>query len=147
MKRIVSALLLLTALAASGCAGVDSPVAAAGPYRDVNRELHRQRAIIELAGGEAAVGVDHVVLGEHETLWEDEDGRHRAPTADVERVIVVSRRGPPAWGWWLLAGLGLSIAFDDTLPLEIALDAALIAWEFGSEVPAEVGRIVYSAPR
>jgi hypothetical protein len=146
MKRIATFLLLLT-LAVSGCAGLDASSDTAGPYRSVNRELHRQRAIIELAGGEAAVGVDHVLMSEHEISWEDEDGRHRAPTADVERVIVVSRRGPPAWGWWLLAGLGLSIAFDDTLPLEIAIDTALLAWEFGSQVPAEVGRIVYTAPR
>ncbi len=142
--RLTISALLVPALLLGGCATVP---AASGPYGQVNRELYRQRAIVELAGGDAAVGVQRVILGPDETTWADEDGVHRVPTADIQRVIVVSHPSSSAWGWgWLALGVGAALAFalNDPLPLEIGADAAILVWEFGAEVPASVGRIVYS---
>jgi hypothetical protein len=112
------------------------------PYRRTNRALQGERAIVELRGGDIAVGVHHVRLSEAETTWMDDDGVHGAPTEDVHRVIVVTRRAPH-WGWWLLAGLGLSLALDDELPFEIALDLALDAFVWGGEVAPSTGRVVF----
>jgi hypothetical protein len=135
----------LIALVALGLAACTAYVPEADPYRVVNRQLRGERAIVELRGGEVAVGVHHVRFGEAETSWVDDDGPHRAPTEDVARVIVVTRN-VPHWGWWVLAGLGLALILDDHVPFEIALDLALDAFVWGAEVPPAVGRVIYPAP-
>ena len=137
-QRLASCL----ALVALGLVSCTSYAPEAGPYSAVNRELRGERAIVELRDGEAAVGVHHVRLGEAETSWVDEEGPRHAPTEDVARVIVVTRNAPN-WGWWVLLGLGLSLALDDHLPFEIALDLALDAFVWGADVPPAVGRVIY----
>jgi hypothetical protein len=139
LRRRGTVAILLLAFVLAGCTAYAPE---SDPYRQTNRALRGERAIVELRGGEIAVGVHHVRMAEGETTWMDDDGVHGAPTEDVHRVIVVTRR-VPHWGWWVLAGLGLSLALDDELPFEIALDLALDAFVWGGEVAPSTGRVVF----
>lgn len=142
---------LLCASLAGACASVPlESNRAADPYASTNRALRGHAAIVELAGGEVAAPVRHVVVGSEETTWIGEDGPDSAPTADVRRVIALHRPSR-AWGWGVLAAfIGAAILIDEDLAIDFALDVAVnLAFaymESGEDLPPDVGKIVYTAP-
>jgi hypothetical protein len=136
-------LLLFSACASAG--RPDREPTRVDPYHEINRSLRGEQAIVELANGEVAQGVSHVHLSATETTWVDRSDTRRVPTDAVSRVIVVShprQRSPAAFV--LLLGLGLSLAFDDVRPLDVALQVALEPFIWGTPVSPAVGYVVYS---
>jgi hypothetical protein len=136
----VLALALLLASCASGATSTRNP------YRELNRSLRGERAIVELAGGEVALGVSRVRFDEAETSWSEDHRRRAVDTRDVSRVIVVTGRDHSPEVFALLLGFGLSMVLDDPAPLAIAVDIAIDSFVWGAEVPLSQGHVVYSSP-
>ena len=139
--RVATSVALTCALSACATARVPS---ARDPFHDVNLALRGERAIVELSGGEVAPGVSHVHLSLNEASWVEAHRTRTVPTADVDRVIVVSRPSHAPAGLLLLLGLGLSVVFDRELPFDFAFEVALDSFVWGSEVSPAFGRVVYS---
>ncbi len=133
----LAALLLLSA-----CATAVQPVS--DPYREVNRSLRGERAIVELEDGEVAADVSQVRLTESEATWLQNGRRRQEPTGEVARVIVVSPPSRAPAGFILLLGLALSIVVEDPAPLDLALHVAFDSFVWGEAVSPNVGRVVYA---
>ena len=143
--RGLAVLAALGALLALGACATTASQARPDPYHEVNRSLRGERAIVELAGGEAAVDVRHVHLSPEGTTWTERSEMRSVPTNDVSRVIVIRphrERGPAAIV--LLVGLGLSLVLEDARPFALALEVALDEFVWGMPVGPDVGRVVYT---
>jgi hypothetical protein len=105
------AMLLLTALAAQGCASGGLPrtsgarAAGAADFEAVNRALEDQPAIVELRSGESVHDVEDVKMTAESTSWRDGDRVRTVPTAEVRRVVRQLRfRAGKGFGWGAAGG-------------------------------------------
>ena len=93
MRKAVSLILLVTVLS-QGCASSGTSPAAPGSTEAANLALAGQSAKIELADGQVILGAKGVEMGPDSTSWSGGSvaGLHDAPTADVLKVTIESRR-------------------------------------------------------